>query len=562
MQNLKPNTTTNDVLQLEILIDGVNTGLNNLLKEATIHFELNKIPFAKFSFISSNLNVDQKDELPIDQLELNEDHKTILLELITIVKENKITLFKGIVKSSNKILEDHQYLTKIECKDIGFGLTQNVTDVISSEKTFDDILNEFCSKNNLEIDNNLQGKSWGNEKISFNNSTSPWDFLVGFLDSIGMMVSLKNGKISGVDLLKKEREISFLAENGINIFSFSGKSDPQLKKSSVTMEVWDADSQEMEKFEAGDSTSTNNQIIKVNQSNFDKSTTTRIVEAILERSDHNVDQGNVSTLGNLDAGIGDFISFNKINEELDGKVLLISGETHTIEIGNWKTEYLFGLENVKSFIESIAQNNDQTQQKIGITNSINGLQIGIVTQIDNDPNSQFRIKVKIPVLSDSSEGIWARLANMNGSKEMGTFFIPDVDDEVIIAFLDNNPDSPVILGSLYSSAKPAPFEIQKENFIKAIVTKEESKIVLDDEMKSIEISTKKGNKLLISEDEKGIVLQDENDNKITMNNQRISLESAKDFTIKANGNIKIEGVQTEIKSSAIIELKGSLIKLN
>lgn len=562
MLNLKPNTTTNDILQLEILIDGVNTGLNNLLKEATIHYELNKIPFAKFSFISSNLNVDQKDELPIDQLELNKDHKSSLLELITVVKNDKITLFKGIVKSANKILEDNQYVTKIECKDIGFGLTQNVADVISSEKSFDDILSDFCNKTKVEIDDNLQRKSWGNEKISFNNATSPWDFIVGYLDSIGIMVSLKNGKISGVDLLETEKEVSFLAENGINIFSYSGKSDPQLKKSSVTMEIWDPDSQSLEKFEAGDSSSTNNEIIKLNQNNFDKSTVTRMVEAILERSNHNVNQGNVSTFGNLDAEIGDFISFNKINEEIDGKALLISGETHTIENGSWKTEYLFGLENVKSFTESIAQNTTQTQQKIGLTNNINGLQIGIVTQIDNDPNNQYRIKVRIPVISDSDEGIWARLANMNGSKEMGTFFIPDIDDEVIIAFLDNNPDCPIILGSMYSSAKPAPFEIKKENLIKAIVTKEASKIVLDDEKKSVEISTKKGNKLLISEDEKGIILQDENNNKITLNDSGISIESFKDFTIKANGSIKIEGAQTEIKSSAITELKGSLIKLN
>ena len=67
---------------------------------------------------------------------------------------------------------------------------------------------------------------------------------------------------------------------------------------------------------------------------------------------------------------------------------------------------------------------------------------------------------------------------------------------------------------------------------------------------------------MISEDEKGIVLEDENKNKITMNDSGISIESYKDFTIKANGNIKIEGMQTAIKSSAITEIKGSLIKLN
>lgn len=561
MPNLQPNIASNDLLQLEILIDGVNTGLNNLLKEATIHFELNKIPSGKFSFISSNLNVDQKDELPIDNLNLSDENKPVQFELLIHVSDTKTTLFKGIIKSANKILKDNQYVTKLECKDIGFDLTKNVVDNLTSEKTFDDLLSNFCGKINLEIDENLQGKSWGQEMISFNNSTSPWDFLVGYLDSIGMMVSLKNGKISGVDLLEKDAENSFMAENGINILSYTGKFDPQLKKSSVTMEIWNSDSQSMEKIEAGNSGS-NNQIIKVNQNNFESSTNSRIVETILERSNHNVYQGQVSTFGNLDAKVGQYITFNKVNEDIDGKSLLISQESHIIENSSWKTEYNFGLENSKSFTESIAQNTSQTQQQIGQTNIINGLQIGIVTQIENDPLGQFRIKVRIPVISDSGEGIWARLANMNGSKDMGTFFIPDVGDEVIVGCLDNNPDYPIILGSLYSSAKPAPFTVTEDNYIKAIVTKEESKMIFDDEKKSIEIVTKKGNRLLISEDEKGIVLEDENQNKITMNDSGISLESSKDFTIKANGNIKIEGMQNTIKASAIMELKGSLIKIN
>ncbi len=561
MPNLKPHIASNDLLQLEILIDGVNTGLNNLLKEATTHFELNKIPYGKFSFISSNFNVDQKDELPIDNLNLSDEDKPVQFELLIHVSDTKTTLFKGIIKSANKILQDNQYLTKLECKDIGFNLTQNVVDNLNSEKTFDDILSHFCSKINLEIDDNLQGKSWGKEMISFNNSTSPWDFLVGYLDSIGMMVSLRNCKISGVDLLEKAIENSFLAENGINILSYTGKFDPQLKKSSVTMEIWDSDSQEMEKIEAGSSGS-NNHIIKVSQNNFESSTNSRIVETILERSGHNVIQGQVSTFGNLEAKVGQSITFNKVNEDIDGKSLLISQETHTIGNGSWKTEYNFGLDNTKSFTESITPNTHQTQQQIGQTNIINGLQIGVVTQIDNDPQDQFRVKVRIPVISDSGEGIWARLANMNGSKDMGTFFIPDVGDEVIVGCLDNNPDYPIILGSLYSSAKPAPFTVTEENYIKAIVTKEESKMIFDDEKKSIEIVTKKGNRLLISEDEKGIVLEDENQNKITMNDSGISLESSKDFIIKANGNIKIEGMQNKIEASAVMELKGSLIKIN
>jgi uncharacterized protein involved in type VI secretion and phage assembly len=170
--------------------------------------------------------------------------------------------------------------------------------------------------------------------------------------------------------------------------------------------------------------------------------------------------------------------------------------------------------------------------------------------------------VRIPSLAENGEGVWARLATLNASNEMGSYFIPSVNDEVILGCLGNNPDTPIILGSLFSSKNAMPFPIKKENYVKGFVTKEGTKVILDDEKKFIELSTKKGNKLLISDDEKGFVLEDENKNKIVMNKDGISIESSKDVIIKAKGNIQIESVQNNIKASGIMELKGSMIKLN
>jgi uncharacterized protein involved in type VI secretion and phage assembly len=166
------------------------------------------------------------------------------------------------------------------------------------------------------------------------------------------------------------------------------------------------------------------------------------------------------------------------------------------------------------------------------------------------------------MLSENGEGVWARLATLNASADMGSYFLPDVNDEVIVGCLGNNPDTPVILGSLYSSTKAMPFPIAAENYTKGFVTKEGTRIIMDDEKKSIEISTKKGNKLTISDDLKGFELVDENQNKITMDNQGITIESCKDFNVKAKGNIKVEGVQAAIESSAKLDLKGGIINLN
>ncbi|NJM79700.1 MAG: hypothetical protein HC854_08920 [Flavobacterium sp.] len=181
------------------------------------------------------------------------------------------------------------------------------------------------------------------------------------------------------------------------------------------------------------------------------------------------------------AKAGDYITFNKVNPEIDNKTLLITQEEHTFENGCWKTVYNYGLENERTFTQNTTPGLNNTHAEIGQSNSINGLQIGVVTKIVEDPNNQFRIKVRLTQLSESGEGVWARLATLNASSNMGSYFIPSINDEVIVGCLNNNPDTPIILGSLYSSNKAMPYPIEENNYKKGFVTKEETRIIMDDE---------------------------------------------------------------------------------
>lgn len=383
------------------------------------------------------------------------------------------------------------------------------------------------------------------------------------MDSVGVFVSIKNGEFNGVDLLKTPPTEKYLAENGINVFSFTGKSDETKKLKKAIIEHWDSATQKIVKTEeTQEAINPFEKLIKLNENRFSEATVKRMLKAILKKSELQTINGKVQTFGNLEAHTGDFIKCNKVNEKIDDKAIIISAIEHTIENGNWKTEYTLGFEGEPSFAENASKQTASPQAQMGQTNAISGLQIGVVVQIEEDPNKEFRIKVRIPTLSEKGEGVWARLATLNASKEMGSYFIPSVDDEVILGCLGNNPDTPIILGSLYSSAKPMPNPIKKENYIKGFVTKEGTKILLDDEKKSIELSTKKGNKLLISDDEKGFVLEDENKNKITMNKDGVTIESSKDFIVKASGDVKIDGTGCTVNASGNMELKGSIIKIN
>ncbi|WP_080778373.1 phage baseplate assembly protein V [Chryseobacterium phocaeense] len=561
MLSLKPFFPSETLLKLEFLIDGKNVGLDSLLKDASINFELNKIPFAKFTFISNQLTTDNKEKLPTDALVRTSDDKPIEIEVKVSYEKKSVSFFKGIIKSLNKQNDNDQVVTKIECKDIGFKLALPAKVDENNKDKFSDKLKKYTSDAKLKLGSHFDGE-YLNETITHNSATVAWDYLVGFLDSVGIMTALRNGEFNGIDLKKKPEKESYVAENGLNVFSFSGKKDPEKIKSSVTIETWDIESQAIKKFNSEQSGPKNEQTVKLNQSTYKPATLTRIADVIKEKSNIASVHGKVTTYGNLEAKAGDYIGFSKVNPDVDDQLFLITSEVHTIENGCWKTEYTYGFENEKSFTESTTGGINNSQAQVGQSNSINGLQIGIVTQIEEDPDNQFRVKVRIPILSEKGEGVWARLATLNASEDMGSFFIPNVNDEVIIGCLGNNPDTPVILGSLYSNKNKMPFPIEKENYIRGFVTKEGTKIMMDDEKKIVEISTKKGNKITISDDAKGITLEDENKNKIVMDDKGITIESSKDFNVKAKGNIQVEGMQNTIKSSAVMELKGSLIKLN
>jgi len=149
------------------------------------------------------------------------------------------------------------------------------------------------------------------------------------------------------------------------------------------------------------------------------------------------------------------------------------------------------------------------------------------------------VLVDVPMIKETGTGIWARLSNLYATNKIGMFFYPEKDDEVIIGFLDNDPRSAVILGSVYSSKNAPPYTPDDKNSIKAIKTKSELLLEFDDEKKVITIETPGKNKITLSDEDKVITIEDGNKNSIEMSSDGIVIKSGKDLTLKASGNINI-----------------------
>ena len=112
---------------------------------------------------------------------------------------------------------------------------------------------------------------------------------------------------------------------------------------------------------------------------------------------------------------------------------------------------------------------------------IDGVVVGLVTN-NQDPDGQGRVKVKFPWLSDQDESHWARLAAPMAGQDRGAYFLPEVDDEVLLAFEHGDARFPYILGALWNGkdAPPARNDDGKNN-LRVIKSRSGHVIKLNDE---------------------------------------------------------------------------------
>ena len=215
----------------------------------------------------------------------------------------------------------------------------------------------------------------------------------------------------------------------------------------------------------------------------------------------------------------------------------------------------------------------------GLLPAVNGLQIGIVTALENDPDGEDRIKVRLPLVSDSEEGVWARLATLDAGDERGTFFRPEIDDEVVVGFLDGDPRFPVVLGQCHSSAKPAPEPAKDDNHVKGYVSRSKMKLTFDDDKKVVVLETPAGNKLTLSEDDKTVVARRperqhdharrrrhharERQGPDPQGVRRREGRGHQRRAARRQASFKAEGQSgADVKSSGTLTIKGSLVQIN
>jgi Rhs element Vgr protein len=261
-------------------------------------------------------------------------------------------------------------------------------------------------------------------------------------------------------------------------------------------------------------------------------------------------RGKVSFRGNASPKPGGLIEIGGCGDRFNGNAFIASVQ-HSIEGGNWRTEVGMGL-SPRWFVEEAEA--VEAMPASGLLPGVSGLVTGVVKQIDQDPDGETRVQVEVPVIATNGDIIWARLASGYATSKAGIFFVPEVGDEVVLGFLNDDPRYPIVLGSMYNAqAHTPPFAADAPNTNKAIVTKNQLKITFDDVNKVVVVRTPGGQVFTLSDQDNTITLADSNQNTIKMSSSGISMASCAAITLSAKTEISMSA-DTNVALTATNEL--------
>lgn len=224
-----------------------------------------------------------------------------------------------------------------------------------------------------------------------------------------------------------------------------------------------------------------------------------------------------------------------------------------------------------SFVDMFYQSENQSR--------VTGVFIGIVTN-NQDPDKLGRIKVRFPKISKDNETDWIRIATLFTGTQFGSFFLPEVDDEVLVAFENGDINMPFVIGSLWNGVnKPVETNEDGKNNFGVIKTRSGHILRFDntDGAEKIEVIDKTAkNSITIDSSTNTITITSDADITMTAKNgainldasdvvikgsSSISIESSGDLNAKASGTANFEGNTTNIKGSTT-NVKGSTVNLN
>jgi Rhs element Vgr protein len=560
-----PGTQKTDLVTFTIKVNGNALGTTYQVASISLTNEINRIPMAKIIINDGDAS---KQDFPVS------NEATLVpgaaIEITVGYHSDESTLFTGIIlRHSLKVRNSGTPVLILDCRDKAVQMT-----VARKNKYFYNQKDSAAAEEiigNYGLDTDIEDTGAQLESIVQYDSTD-WDFIVSRMEANGKLCSVSNGKVTA-----KKPDFTTAtvldAVFGATILEFDADLDARNQYQSIVAKTWDYTTQAVATANAAEpgirengnfSSSDLGSVLNIAEYDLNSGeditsdelqnlADSRLLKARMSRC-----RGRVRFRGyGGELSPGDMINIGGVGDRFNGPVF-ISGVKHEITNGKWNTDVQFGISN-ELFT---TQPEISSPPAANMLPAIQGLQIGVVTDLENDPDSQDRIRVRLPIIDANEDGVWSRIASLDAGDTRGMFFRPEIGDEVIVGFLNNDPRHPVVLGMLNSSVKPAPLKGSNQNDEKGYTSRSGMTMIFNDSEKSLKIQTPAGKKLTLSEQDGVVDIEDENGNKFTMDSSSISMQSSGDIKLTAGGDLTVTATNINLTPSSSLAVSAGGASIN
>ncbi|MEP0984342.1 type VI secretion system tip protein VgrG [Ekhidna sp.] len=542
-----PIAKNSDLVEYEVLSNGSPIKDTYNVISISVTKEINRISSCELMLLDGSAAT---EDFPIS------DSDTFLpgaeIEVKLGYEDSSQSVFKGVVlRQGLRVVRGQGPVIEVVCKDKAISMTMGRKNSTYQKKSDSDVITSIIGDYD-GVTADVTSTSGELPEIVQYYSTD-WDFILCRAEFNGFVVVNDGGKVS-VKNPDDETDDVVEVTYGQDILEFDAELDATYQFESIKCSAWDLKEQKVTTGEAtisdySQGNVSNSSLTSVmGISDFGLQSTVPLDESSLNawakaqavKSKYSKIRGDLSFQGNAGILPGKLITIKGMGERFNGKAF-VSKVNQVMRNGNWTTEVGIGIS--PDWFSSRVEL--QAPLASGQLPGIQGLQNGTVKQIQEDPDGEFRVLIEIPIIKQGGDGIWARYANFYATNEAGSFFYPEVGDEVVVGFLNEDPRYPVVLGSLYNSnSKTAPYTPDENNTMKAIVTKSKLKMTFDDENKVVTITTPQNNEMIWSDKGESITIQDQNENSIVMSSSGITIKSASDMALEASESMTIKAGTT------------------
>lgn len=247
-----------------------------------------------------------------------------------------------------------------------------------------------------------------------------------------------------------------------------------------------------------------------------------LAKAIYDELDASFVEAEGTSLGDATIKPGLTLKLSHIGTRLDGDYYITSA-VHSAQVGGgYTTSFSVGGRRSAGLYELM-----RSEGGSGLTAP--SVVTGVVTD-NTDSEGLGRVKVKLPWLDDSEVSTWARLASPMAGSSRGLYCMPEINDEVVLAFEHGDPARPFVLGMLWNGVDQPP--------------KTNSEVVASSKVNTRLWSTRAGHTITLDDtegSEKITIVDKTSNNKITIDSasNTISVDADADFKVTAKGNVNV-----------------------